>query len=138
MPSLDRRLYVVVQAAGTRDDQGNFIEGAKTPFSVWATLLNDVSGISLDESGNRIGNTAAWRVRFYDIIRNTPAERVTCYDSEFMDGYQVTSINEASAGARRRDTIESVRDRRRFLDLEMVYSVDVSADLKLFLTPVQP
>ena len=108
MPALDRRILVVTQAEGTRDEGGKFIPGALTAYDMWATLLNDVSIPSLNPEGHRIDTNIAWRIRYNGIVRDTPATRVAVYtpvsrlgpadtpEAETIIqqtvGYQVTSI----------------------------------------------
>ena len=126
MPALDRRLYIVTEAEGTRDDNGRFVPGINTLWDVWATLLDDVSVPSIDASGHRIANLLSYRIRYNGRVRETPALRVTVFPFPEAIGYQVTSIRESSAGPSRRDTIAAVRDRRRFLDIEAEFSEAVS------------
>lgn len=126
MPALDRRLYIVTEAEGMRDDGGRFVPGINTLWDVWGTLLDDVSVPSIDGEGHRIGNLLSWRIRYNGRVRETPTSRVTVFPFPEAIGYQVIGIREASAGPRRRDTIAAVRDRRRFLDIEAEFSQAVS------------
>ena len=111
----DRRIIVQVEAAGTRNDEGEYVPGAVTPLGVWARRRDISEERKVERGGTRSEVTRDWRVRWDSRIASTPVVRLHVDDG----GETFTVIDLVEITAQRGGAPDL---RRRFLDLQGIHS----------------
>ena len=108
---VDRLVTVEIQEPGDYNQAGQFVEGTKTLYRRWATLVDTTVDrtLRLGEGGSRAEESALYRVRYFLDLASANVLTTFLIEAD-GDRYTITNISEATG----RDG----NTRRRWLELD--------------------
>ena len=95
----DRIITILIQAAGTRDEHGEYTPGPETPYEVWADETGAGSSDTLTIGGAIITSGRTFLVRWFRELAVAPESFVFVMDSLGQRWY-TDGINESDARQR--------------------------------------
>ena len=104
---LDTRITIGIEAAGMRNDRGEYVPGPTTNYEVWSDSRNAGSQDVEESSGITIREIRTFMVRYFAALATAPINFVSITGA---DGSTWNVLNRADSNERRRFiTIEAIR-----------------------------
>ena len=98
MAGLDRRIVVLLEAEGTRNEHGEYVPGPVTQVPMWAAVSNVGSADQFTEDGTVVSIVVQFTIRWRADVAAHPVNRV----SVLWDAKTFTAENVAISDERKR------------------------------------